>query len=884
MSKELELSLEEIGEKDCQSAFEHDILQTYELLANDDGNLSEDEKLLIEALIKLNRAWMITASASVKASLLKLWIEATELSCNEEIPIILSEEHYEILAGSQWGNGKKSSAINWLFANSWIRKTFWWNKQKQAFWDFYSEILTLKYAEDNFMFKLTDAQVKLAHDFLRENGIIWKYDKNVRRDNYILWIVTYQLDWSWINIDSKVQYNNPYKENLKSRVYWYLDNFDKQWLYPRINSFEEANSLIEEWYFIQIQWLKYDAGTIKNAQKEWQWALLYAHPSVQAIVTEVLKRIWNRWLNRLLESESLLRPVTYNEKVWWSNKSPHVRWLGFDFTGGSREWYEIPILEWILKDLDEQWYIVLTIESDHYHISVIDPEKTLKDFPITLNWEPQIIQQEEKVEITREFLDTTRLWIDVIQQLWDEAWKLFIDYFWLKIEENPEKYIDPEWRVLWTQKFLNPFFKSFSDSLNEKQKELFLWKELLLRIFYIRKQKKRSSQRTLFFDYYLNPRNINQQDNFTRNLAENTQFPEDFKNFLWSVVRDTIFRGSPEIFDENKDIIARNLEVFIAFVIDTESNFQNIPNQWPLWLRSSAKWLAQYLSWDVNGIVNTSYFKSPANTSFGVWIRRTQRVLSQAWDWKIHETISSQFDEIKELSDDSFLFTPLNLTWQNQVMLLVGDQIWMAMNVAWVDPEERQYLYKRALLFGDRNAMIQIYSLYHHTDPNHTATQRLAKNEMKKYGDKVEENTQIVWVEKSRLELWYQLEALIWNPKRSETWKKLQWKSWIRVEILQRMLLFLWYKVANLKIDWNMVSNFWWGTKSALIQFQIDNLDSIKTENSKSAWLFWPWTKEALAKKVEEAFNAILEIDDNFIWPPLAPGLRKSDMLAIFSR
>ncbi|MDQ7023895.1 MAG: D-Ala-D-Ala carboxypeptidase family metallohydrolase, partial [Candidatus Gracilibacteria bacterium] len=86
-----------------------------------------------------------------------------------------------------------------------------------------------------------------------------------------------------------------------------------------------------------------------------------------------LKEIANEVNNKLkfkIKVTSGFRPKVYNKKIRGaSKKSPHQSGSGFDISlRGQSQVFEI------LKTFDRQGKIILTKESDHFHITVTDPK------------------------------------------------------------------------------------------------------------------------------------------------------------------------------------------------------------------------------------------------------------------------------------------------------------------------------------------------------------------------------------------------------------------------------------------------------------------------------------------------------------------------------
>jgi len=860
MPEELQSAIEEINEKDCQSAFEHDILRLVEQLSDENGDLAEEEQKLIEWLIRLSEAWMIVANTQVQAALLRLWIEASELSCSEELvkeeldqPWFLTEEVNREL------QEKLESAINGLFGSTSISELFWWEWQEVSFTEKYFDII-LWFSENDFMFDLSTEEINKALQFLRDNGISRNYSVVDRRENYVLGIVAQEIEERWI----VVEVIPSYERNLTQRVYPTLDRFDRDGVHPELESFLEADELIDDSNLVLLDsplWTL-DSSILRKSQIDGQQWLVYGDPSLRVLMHVIIEELTERNVDYTPNIWSILRPRPYNRSLpWASNRSPHLRWIWIDLDLGSLD------LENILKELDSAWYIVLTIESDHYHITLVNPEGITEDY-----WSivPETLQEED---VDRWYI-LELFWETVNSQLGDELGVLFIDSLWGKVQENPLEYISSEWRIFWGHAFLYPLFKDFWEWLSPGLRDELETKTLDIGIFFrISSWPLLRWSRRIHFGELLSPIVYSESDVFSRELQnEGTVSDLEFMHSARALLDASLFTGSNIWEIINRWSLEENLTVFFRFFMHIESNFRNVANEWDFEFRSSAKWFYQEINGVIDGIENTSIYNVDEwrFTTFQSDLNRVMALSDLLPEEGEYVYIDSLINHrIQAFASNTH--SPQSLSAAEQTLLILSSLLHKARSNT-----ELEYLLQRVLVFGDLEAMRIIYAEFHHTDSSHRATSNRVNDILPLYAN------DIVTPESSEVivdyNIWLQLSALIWSPTASESEI-----SWFRAQLLQRFLLLLWYEVSDLDFNGDMVSSFGPSTKNALTAFQIDN-ELITSENDSSAGKFWPGTKRILQELVLERIEEIKQIDDEFIWPPLPPGLRKSDILEVFSR
>ena len=856
-----EEQIQNIRENTC-SSFDELILQRYDSLNSNGWGISEDEQILLEGFLRIREAMNIhlqngtdNVSQEIRDTLAEFNLEVDTFVCSlqdEEVDsevLILQEIPTE-------ARGILESAISWLFWSSFISEVFWWSEQEQAFVLRYSELISW-FSDNDFMFSMPQSQVNIAHQFLRENRINRLYNPNDRRSNYILWIVNREIEERWIEITIIPSF----ERNLTARVIPILDQFDEQWLYPQIEDFPEADEIISDGGFVLMDselWTLDNSIVSKSWRNGQEW-LVYAHSSVLALMHVIMNRLSDQGIDYIPNIWSLLRPISYNRDLpGSSDNSPHIRWLWIDFDLGNDD------LEDILKELDVAWYIVLTIESDHYHVTVINPEWLQSDFP-------DIIPEEiEESDMNREYLRSL-FWEDFNWQLGTELSILLLDTLWVNIQENPMNHIDSEWRISWNNTFLQDLFQDFINILHEDQKQILVENNSTMDInifFRVSSWALRRWSRRIYFREIISPIEYPESDEFSSEIeTERTISDREFLSFSSDIIMQELFWENTFIDQVDIWTIETNITEFYRFFMHMESDFRNVCNT-----DSSACWFHQILGWVIWWIENTSLYNTSEwrYTSFQEYLNRVNRLLSSTTNSNDY-IYRDSFDLHRNAALDSNLYSPQSLTWSEQSFLV----LWSLLHKARSNSSLRFQL-QRIFLFGDVDALWSIYADYHHTDRSHRATWSRLNSILPGYEEHLSSPEPSVEFMQFSVEL--QLDILIWNPSESE-----DTISWHRAQFLQIFLLMLWYEISNLEFAGNMVNSFGPSTKRALIQFQIDN-NLIGSEEDASAWLFWPGTKRILRDKVTQWIESISEYTDNFIWPPVSPGLRASDIIEVFSR
>lgn len=172
--------------------------------------------------------------------------------------------------------------------------------------------------------------------------------------------------------------NKPiYRRNFTKRVKPYMDYLKENNLYEYkiIKTLSEASKL--------TQWNKpylkhYKIKDFQNIPLKLDWIgqskwvnekYLYFTELTFQTLKEIANEINNK-LNIKIRITSAFRPKIYNNKIKWSSpKSPHQSGSGFDISLA-----HLSKVYPILKKFDKNWKIILTKESDHFHITVTNPQ------------------------------------------------------------------------------------------------------------------------------------------------------------------------------------------------------------------------------------------------------------------------------------------------------------------------------------------------------------------------------------------------------------------------------------------------------------------------------------------------------------------------------
>lgn len=838
-----------ISRQDSKTSFENDIIATFEHFQQTWNELTPPELAFMELMLAERDAWMVVASSTFRQALLRLDIES---GMNEWI-LDIDQEHDTIPEDIR---AVLEDAISWLFWSSSISNVFGWAWERENFLQRYTHIIS-GFSEDDFLFHLSPSQIELAHRFLRDNNINRRYDIWDLRSNYIIGIIAHEIEERWIDIEIVPSY----RRNLASRVLPILEQFDEQWLHPRIWSFLEADEAIEAWNLVLIDselWTL-DNSILSKSWRDGQEWLVYAHPSVLTLMHLIINTLNERGVDYVPNIWSLLRPVPYNASIRWSSPhSPHTRWLWVDFDLGSRD------LENILIELDVSWYIVLTIESDHYHITIINPDWLSRDFPDVV---PEKIMGND---VDRTYL-WNLFWNIFTEQLGENMSEVLLDTLWEKIQGSPLEFIDSEQRLWGNNDFLQELFWEFVSSLSSEQREDLLSNGTTLDIdifFRVSSGASRRWSRRVYFAEIISPTQYPESDAFSVEIQESRSISDiEFLSFSTDIVIQELFWDIDRLAQVNMQTIEGNIIEFYRFFMHMESDFRNIWNT-----TSSARWFHQILNGVIWWIENTSLYNTDIwrYTSFQEYLNRVNILLGTTQNSS--DYIYGEFyDQHRMAALESNLYSPQALSWSEQSFLV----LWSLLHKARTNLALK-YQLQRIFLYGDLAALGTIYADYHHTDRSHRATGSRLNNILPTYEEHLTSPSPSLQL--MNLSVDTQLDMLIWDASQSETEI-----SWIRAQFLQRFLLMLWYEVSNLEFTGDMVPSFWPSTRWALIQFQIDN-DLISWEDSPDAWIFWPRTKRILHENIRAWVEAISGYTDDFIWPPISPGLRVSDIIHVFSR
>lgn len=169
-----------------------------------------------------------------------------------------------------------------------------------------------------------------------------------------------------------------YKRNFDNRVVPFFKYSKTAWYsYPIIKSLTDAKWYEKKWYLKKYE--KKDFKHITNDLKGvWHGHLV---KSEYLFLTEIayntistISRKIKQITGKDAKIRSMFRPKIYNNKIPGSSpKSPHQSWNAFDIWFPYYKYNKKKIYQ-ILKIFDTQWLIILTNESDHFHITVTNPD------------------------------------------------------------------------------------------------------------------------------------------------------------------------------------------------------------------------------------------------------------------------------------------------------------------------------------------------------------------------------------------------------------------------------------------------------------------------------------------------------------------------------
>jgi len=316
--------------------------------------------------------------------------------------------------------------------------------------------------------------------------------------------------------------------------------------------------------------------------------------------------------------------------------------------------------------------------------------------------------------------------------------------------------------------------------------------------------------------------------------------------FRWNNIT-SLYDGTTVDIQKNKAKIVKNMEVFFSFIMDTESDFRNIANQWIWDDRTTAKWGIQYVDETFNRARN-----------------RSKRVLKTLGiDSKYSQSFLQDISSAKSLLDVSTKAEILFFFLDNLDRAKDDDQLRNG------EPQTTNLgrLLINTIIFGDPTSMRVFYRKYHHTNTD-PVTEKRMREKLVIYWKKLD---QTIVSKNESIPIHRELSLLFDNARTLRKGRD-NADAWDRIQTLQRVLWVLWFQIEWVKL-WEETQLFWSNMKSALIRFQIQS-GIIEAEDSPGAGIFWPNTRAVMKEKIISKVTSVLSNKDS--------SMSSEDILKIF--
>jgi len=769
--------ISKIQEQECKSDLENNIINAYNEFLVSWWDIDWTEQTTLEIMLGLNELSKTSVSEEVKAELRQLWINYKKSTCIEKT------NHTESVLGEEIIPAENN---------------LWWSEWAEISSEKREELI--KFYEDN------------------KNAII-----------QLLWLESaYNRALSVVKTAK-----SPYKLNYPTRVIPYYLSEAWKWI-EAIDDFSDSYESVRKWDLVVLEqrsdlWVL-DDSIFAKSYIWWRQTLRAISPEAKGIINtlgqELQSELWETF--RVLRITSLFRPIDYNSKIWGSRVSAHIRGIGFDI-GFYNNSHDNSVKKKLLE-LDKRGDIILTIERDHFHITVTKP----RNIERIENPDFGVLTEKKALKVLNSM---TSVLFDangrrVSADIPDFFKKSFTEILlWLAKGESHQEYIIWD-RLYWEHEFLLGLIRETVEKLSPEEKEEMKKYEIEVDVFVDNQWKANFGKRRIYLEKIIEPK-IYEPDSDLLALKEWwlnwvwEWLSEDLEGVLFQLLREKL-GGSDTIDIYGKKVsltqampqIIKNIEAFVAFTAHMESDYIKKQDNGI----SSAKSVFQFLTWERDWI--SIVYNEWVNTSFQTWINRAIRLFS-----KLNGGYVTFYKQAFDRSKQSYLYSPLDFTTKQEVIMFFA-------NVLGNDKVANDSHIISALIFGDPGAMVSMYEVYHHTHPDDATRNRIDKHKEKytsRLWQAVDDSViEAVW---DKLDIDLLFSATLRPGDRGK-----------RVILLQKMLYFLWYPVKWVK-PWEETRVFGPATKNALIKFQ--KKEKIIDPNSLGwAWVFWPKTR----KKMEEIY------------------------------